>query len=360
MIAIDAISCLFSRVERTKCVVSSFSFPHLFLSSPLSSHSTEPSSFAMAVTQQQHPDPQEQHVPFAPLDPQPPAAIPEVPAPAAPVPALTAPQRTTWNLEEDTILINGLLNAKAQGQVSDNGFKKVVFQTIHAQFDKLGFPKSLEACAGRTATIKKDFNVVNTLRNLSGFGWDPETCVVVADDHVWEAYLVLWNNAVATGQDAFRIPDAVQAARSDDSDEPGPPSTPVHSRSTSRLSTTSSTPSTPSSSPSSNTKTSRRGRSTATAIEGMATAVSRLADSITSDTSDIPASPIRRQTAIRAARTDDLLNTPSKKRRVRFIRHFQKDTAAADAYVELQSDPELRQVWLEEEEEVISDHRHRV
>ncbi|KAH8092687.1 hypothetical protein BXZ70DRAFT_453899 [Cristinia sonorae] len=225
MIAIDAISCLFSRVERTKCVVSSFSFPHLFLSSPLSSHSTEPSSFAMAVTQQQHPDPQEQHVPFAPLDPQPPAAIPEVPAPAAPVPALTAPQRTTWNLEEDTILINGLLNAKAQGQVSDNGFKKVVFQTIHAQFDKLGFPKSLEACAGRTAT--KDFNIVNTLRNLSGFGWDPETCVVVADDHVWEAYLVaakfrrkpfplfdkcaqLWNNAVATGQDAFRIPDAVQ------------------------------------------------------------------------------------------------------------------------------------------------------
>lgn len=88
----------------------------------------------------------------------------------------------------------------------------------------------------------------------------------------------------------------------------------------------------------------------------MASAVTKLAEvfaNTSGSPAEYPCSPERRQTAIRQLRKDALLTTPTQRRRVRFIRHFQSNTAAADAYTELQEDDELRAVWLMEEEEFL-------
>jgi hypothetical protein len=39
--------------------------------------------------------------------------------------------------------------------------------------------------------LKENFLVVQTLRGLSGFGWDDATHMVTAPDDVWEHYLAV-------------------------------------------------------------------------------------------------------------------------------------------------------------------------
>jgi len=37
--------------------------------------------------------------------------------------------------------------------------------------------------------LKQEFDIVKTLRGLSGFGWDDERKIVTASSDVWDAYI---------------------------------------------------------------------------------------------------------------------------------------------------------------------------
>jgi hypothetical protein len=39
--------------------------------------------------------------------------------------------------------------------------------------------------------MKADFAIVKTLYNLSGFGWDDGMQTITAQDHVWDAYILV-------------------------------------------------------------------------------------------------------------------------------------------------------------------------
>lgn len=92
---------------------------------------------------------------------------------------------TKWSLEEVNSLIYQLLEAKDQGQTSENGFKATVWQSIANSFDDLR-KKDPRVSESKWSRLKKDYKEVKFLREASGFGWDEELCVPTAEPSVWE------------------------------------------------------------------------------------------------------------------------------------------------------------------------------
>ena len=92
-----------------------------------------------------------------------------------------------WNNEEITSMISQLVQAKIDGETSENGFKKSVWTKIASTFrDPL--KKNSRVCDSKFSRLKKDYREVRKLlKEISGFGWDAETQTVTAEDAVWEA-----------------------------------------------------------------------------------------------------------------------------------------------------------------------------
>ncbi|THH13544.1 hypothetical protein EUX98_g9710, partial [Antrodiella citrinella] len=145
--------------------------------------------------------------------------------------------RATWCPSDDAILINYLLDCKIHGDMADNSFKPVTWQGAATKFRDLagqvGAVKSSQSCKDRAQSIKNNFCIVKKIRELSGVGWDAQTCTVIASGLVCEAYLAtnrkanhwkthgfplydkceeLWVGTIATGGGALHIPPAQNAA----------------------------------------------------------------------------------------------------------------------------------------------------
>ena len=103
-----------------------------------------------------------------------------------------------WTSEEDAKLIDALMELYVLGKYSgaDNGFKPGYEKAVQALLD-VSLPNSgLKAdphIKSRLKTLKKKFSIVHDMLSgtggTSGFGWDPEKCVLTAPDDVWDAYL---------------------------------------------------------------------------------------------------------------------------------------------------------------------------
>ncbi|PWA51283.1 hypothetical protein CTI12_AA465020 [Artemisia annua] len=103
-----------------------------------------------------------------------------------------------WTSEEDAKLIDALMELHVSGKYSgaDNGFKPGYEKAVQALLD-VSLPNSgLKAdphIKSRLKTLKKNFSIVHDMLSgtgaTSGFGWDPEKCVLSAPDDVWTAYL---------------------------------------------------------------------------------------------------------------------------------------------------------------------------
>jgi Myb/SANT-like DNA-binding domain len=91
-----------------------------------------------------------------------------------------------WCNEEIASMVTQLMQAKKDGNTSDNGFKSTVWTTIANSFDD---QRKYERRVVETkfSRMKKDFSQVKWLRfEASGFGWDDEKKLVTAEDSVWE------------------------------------------------------------------------------------------------------------------------------------------------------------------------------
>jgi hypothetical protein len=97
------------------------------------------------------------------------------PAPLlAQTPATGAKKRggnTTWSDAEISSLVEQLMEAKAEGLMSEGGFKSIVWQGIANSYSdsKKNTPRT---CETKWSRIKKWYVEVKFLRELSGFGWD--------------------------------------------------------------------------------------------------------------------------------------------------------------------------------------------
>ena len=49
--------------------------------------------------------------------------------------------------------------------------------------------------------LKLEYDTIKELRGLSGFGWDPKLCTVIADPDVWIAYIKVSPDGMVHSQD---------------------------------------------------------------------------------------------------------------------------------------------------------------
>jgi tRNA U54 and U55 pseudouridine synthase Pus10 len=86
-----------------------------------------------------------------------------------------------------TSMVSQLVQAKIDGQTSENGFKKSVWMKIASSFQD-PLKKNTRVCDTKFSRMKKDYKeVLKLLKEISGFGWNSETQTVTAEDAVWEA-----------------------------------------------------------------------------------------------------------------------------------------------------------------------------
>ncbi|PWA69218.1 hypothetical protein CTI12_AA236870 [Artemisia annua] len=104
--------------------------------------------------------------------------------------------KRTWTAEEDEKLIEALMVLHASRKYgAENGFKPGYNQAVQNLLD-ISLPNSgLKAdphIKSRLKTWRTNFSIVHDMilgSNTSGFGWDPDKCVLTAPDDVWDSYL---------------------------------------------------------------------------------------------------------------------------------------------------------------------------
>jgi hypothetical protein len=91
-----------------------------------------------------------------------------------------------WSDDEITSMVLQLLQAKQDGNTSDNGFKSTVWTAIASSYADTR-KNERRVVETKFARMKKDFGQIKWLRlEASGFGWDDEKKLVTAEDSVWE------------------------------------------------------------------------------------------------------------------------------------------------------------------------------
>ena len=101
-------------------------------------------------------------------------------------------ERASWTKEMRTYLLDLLIEQTAQGKRCDGGnawkkeaweaIKKTIFEKFKIKFQV----KQLKQCFNN---LKKDYDAVKKMRDLSGFGWDEAKQMVKAKPEVWGPYL---------------------------------------------------------------------------------------------------------------------------------------------------------------------------
>jgi hypothetical protein len=103
-----------------------------------------------------------------------------------------ADERASWDNDKREFLLELLLEQTALGKRCDggNGWKKeawqVVMNSLNEKFEVKLNTKQMKECFNN---LKKEYQLVKELRNLSGFGWNSEAQMVTAKADVWDAYL---------------------------------------------------------------------------------------------------------------------------------------------------------------------------
>uniref|UniRef100_D8Q2T7 Myb/SANT-like domain-containing protein n=1 Tax=Schizophyllum commune (strain H4-8 / FGSC 9210) TaxID=578458 RepID=D8Q2T7_SCHCM len=106
-----------------------------------------------------------------------------VTAPSAPPPDVP-PAKTAEAILKDT-----LKKCLQDGLGTDSNFKKQHYARAALALQAAGFNFSPEQVKTRWMRYKRDYNFVKELRKESGFGWDEETKMVVAEEAVWDALM---------------------------------------------------------------------------------------------------------------------------------------------------------------------------
>ncbi|KAF8463814.1 hypothetical protein DFH94DRAFT_686677 [Russula ochroleuca] len=110
------------------------------------------------------------------------------------------PKNAKWTVANDQALIMVLKAQQLLGNQADNSWKRLVWVATVKELtgsERLsgGAPKKEKSCSDRWSTLKSHFLVIQTLRGLSGFGWDEDQKMVTATDDVWTAYIEAHPNA---------------------------------------------------------------------------------------------------------------------------------------------------------------------
>ncbi|XP_077239772.1 uncharacterized protein LOC143880686 [Tasmannia lanceolata] len=100
-------------------------------------------------------------------------------------------KNNSWNDDMDRHLIVAMQHQIAEGQKAPNGFKDVAYNGAAQELTTV-LKKQItkEHIKNRLKTMKTNYRFLNTIVNLSGFGWDPQLKKISVEDQVKNDYLV--------------------------------------------------------------------------------------------------------------------------------------------------------------------------
>ncbi|QHN99337.1 hypothetical protein HN51_034501 [Arachis hypogaea] len=100
--------------------------------------------------------------------------------------------KAEWTPTRDAYLVELLREQHKNGRTAYNEFKNEVIKAVTWDFNKK-FCLNLEEnqIKNRYNVMKKDYGVVKTLLSHKEFAWDETRHMVVADDKVWDSYIMV-------------------------------------------------------------------------------------------------------------------------------------------------------------------------
>jgi hypothetical protein len=100
--------------------------------------------------------------------------------------------KAEWTPSRDAYLVELFIEQHNYGRTAYNDFKNEVIRSVTRDFNKkFGLYLEENQIKNRYNVMKKDYGVVKTLLGHIGFGWDETRQMVVADDKVWDSYIVV-------------------------------------------------------------------------------------------------------------------------------------------------------------------------
>jgi hypothetical protein len=89
-------------------------------------------------------------------------------------------------------LVEGVLNDVRRGKRGESGFKPATYAAVLPLVQDActsGHVLDVQKCKNKLSDLKALYVIWRTLQELSGWGLDPDTRLIVADDEQWTTYL---------------------------------------------------------------------------------------------------------------------------------------------------------------------------
>jgi len=121
-------------------------------------------------------------------------------------------ERANWNEAKSSYLLDRLIDANLAGKAADGGFKKEAWQLAMNMFNTRFQTKySIVQLRTQWRTLKTKYQTVKTLKEQSGFGWDPVSQRVTAESSVWDSYISSHPNAREFRNQSFPFYEKVES-----------------------------------------------------------------------------------------------------------------------------------------------------
>ncbi|KAK1322311.1 hypothetical protein QJS10_CPA03g02234 [Acorus calamus] len=100
--------------------------------------------------------------------------------------------RIYWTPDHNHFLLDMMVEHSYRGAKEGGGFKREAWQSMLTSLnDKFGLDHDIIQLMSCLKYYRHQFNVVNGLRSQSRFGWDEDTCTVIAKGSVWNDYITI-------------------------------------------------------------------------------------------------------------------------------------------------------------------------
>lgn len=104
--------------------------------------------------------------------------------------------KAEWTPSRDAYLVELFIEQHNLGRTAYNEYKNEVIRSVTRDFNKkFGMNLEENQIKNRYNVMKKDYGVVKALLSNTGFGWDETRQMVVADDKVWDSYIMVRSEA---------------------------------------------------------------------------------------------------------------------------------------------------------------------
>lgn len=98
--------------------------------------------------------------------------------------------RTNWTPVMERYFVDLMLNQVHRGNRMGHTFNKQAWNDMLITFNaNFGSPYDVNVLKARYTSLWKQFNDMKNLLDQNGFYWDNTRQMVVAEKHVWDAYI---------------------------------------------------------------------------------------------------------------------------------------------------------------------------